>query len=797
MATERIVNVPINFKINTVEVERYESLLKRADQAAANLGQTSNRAASQSAAGFKSTGSSIAAMRTDLERLKTQIEITSKTDTKRLQQLSTQYKNLSSEIQKQTKLYLEQSKAIKQTAASTKDFTAQFGQLFAAARAFIAAGIVKEIVDMSINMARLTGNVEGVERAFNRTFPDADLLLANLRKATQGAVSDFELMQRTLQATNLGVDVESLPVLFEFAAARAQQTGESVDYLVDSIVRGIGRKSILILDNLGLSATRLKEQFNGASIASQSVADVTAAVGRIAQEELTKMGGLLETTATLVDQNTAAWTKLREEASKFFTEGGGAGVVRMMKEYAESFTALFKAQNRGISVAELFQERQRKEIALISVNELINRRFTESKQENIAVIEEQIVALTKSIGSWTKLRDRMQELIDIDEKELSRQKQAANADQDKIISLAQQIKFRRDIINANKEDVLIDQEILRLFQSKLVALKEIKKEQKEVNDDTAELVTDPVAFFKLGKKPPLIPMDSYRDQIVKSLQESIDKLRESEIPIVPVQIKPIIKQDEWEKAFEENRAAISDLAFNTVNEQVNSLLMADVEGYNARIDAARSFYDEQIELAGDNERRKQELRIKEQREIVELEKQRADREKKAATAGIIVSTALGIMRVFTEPSLTFADKIIKAAIVTAEGASQYAIASRARYYAKGGLAIDGPGTKTSDSIPAFLSKGESVMTTDETGSSINILKAIRAKKLNDKVLKDLMSGRSGGAAAGIFDDSKILKKLDEVKNSQPDIEMRAGLVYKGYKSGENYVKWIRSKSMGR
>lgn len=564
MATERIVNVPINFKINSAQVEQYESLLKRADQAAEKLGQTSNKSASQSAAGFKSTGSSIAAMRTDLARLQTQIEITGKTDTKRLQQLSAQYKTLNAEIQKQTKLYLDQNKATKQTAASTKDLASQFGELYAAARLFIAAGIAKELVDISLNAAKLTGNVEGVERAFKRAFPDAELLIANLRKATRGAVSDFELMQRTLQATNLGVDVASLPVLFEFAAARAQQTGESVDYLVDSIVRGIGRKSILILDNLGLSATRLKEQFNGASLASQSVADVTAAVGRIAEEELTKMGGLLETTSTLVDQNTTAWTKLREEASKFFTEGGGSGVVRMMKEYAESFGALFEAQNRGISVAELFQEKQRKEIALISVNELINRRFTESKKENIAIIEEQIVALTKSIGSWTKLRDRMQELIDIDEKELSREKQSANADQDKIIALAQQIKFRTDIINANKEDVLIDQEILKLFQSKLLALKQIKKEQKEINEGTAELVTDPVAFFQLGKKKPTIPMDSYRDQIIKNLQESIDRLRDTELPLVPLQTKPLILRDEWEKAFEENSEAIKEMAFNSI-----------------------------------------------------------------------------------------------------------------------------------------------------------------------------------------------------------------------------------------
>ena len=36
---------------------------------------------------------------------------------------------------------------------------------------------------------------------------------------------------------------------------------KSVDFLVNSIVTGIGRKSVLILDNLGLSAVDVNEKF--------------------------------------------------------------------------------------------------------------------------------------------------------------------------------------------------------------------------------------------------------------------------------------------------------------------------------------------------------------------------------------------------------------------------------------------------------------------------------------------------------------------------------------------------------
>ena len=50
----------------------------------------------------------------------------------------------------------------------------------------------------------------------------------------------------------MGIDIQKLPDLLKFASIRAMETGQSVDYMVSSIVTGLGRKSPLILDNLGL-----------------------------------------------------------------------------------------------------------------------------------------------------------------------------------------------------------------------------------------------------------------------------------------------------------------------------------------------------------------------------------------------------------------------------------------------------------------------------------------------------------------------------------------------------------------
>jgi hypothetical protein len=291
-------NVKVVWNVDTSQLEKSTQLANQAQVAADKF----HKSASQ---GAKANSAELNKLISDEKRLEAAIKSTHvsqfknyKDFVKNLQQLSKQYSDVKIKIDFMNKALAEQAReqkkvadATKQTAQSTQNLSTQFGSLYTGIKAVLAAGLVRYAVSTTLEMARLAGNVEGVTRAFYRAFPNGAVLLNDLQRATHGAVSEFELMQRTLQATNLGVAVESLPVLFEFAATRAQQTGESVDYLVDSIVRGIGRKSILVLDNLGLSATRLREQFNGASLASQSVADVTRGVAEIAKVELEKMGG--------------------------------------------------------------------------------------------------------------------------------------------------------------------------------------------------------------------------------------------------------------------------------------------------------------------------------------------------------------------------------------------------------------------------------------------------------------------------------------------------------------------------
>lgn len=175
----------------------------------------------------------------------------------------------------------------------------------------LAAGFgAVRVAEFALDVSKLAGEAEGVKRAFDK-LPNSVKVMAELKDVTRGTVSELELMKRAVTATNFGISLEALPKLLEFATVRAQQTGQSVDYLVDSIVTGIGRKSPLILDNLGISTTRLKEKFGGAALEAQNIGDVAKAVGAIAEEELSKMGSMSENAATKIARLNAEWENLK------------------------------------------------------------------------------------------------------------------------------------------------------------------------------------------------------------------------------------------------------------------------------------------------------------------------------------------------------------------------------------------------------------------------------------------------------------------------------------------------------
>jgi len=77
-------------------------------------------------------------------------------------------------------------------------------------------------------------------------------MLSNMRKLSAGTITDLELMQQANQALLLGLPVDRFGDMLQIARSSAKATGQSMEFMLQSIVTGLGRGSKLMLDNLGI-----------------------------------------------------------------------------------------------------------------------------------------------------------------------------------------------------------------------------------------------------------------------------------------------------------------------------------------------------------------------------------------------------------------------------------------------------------------------------------------------------------------------------------------------------------------
>lgn len=185
----------------------------------------------------------------------------------------------------------------------------------------------KEFMRESLNMA---ASAEGVQRAFSAL--DRPELLANLREATKGTVNNLELMKAAVKAKDFRIPLEDLGKYLQFAQLKAQQTGQSVEFMTESIVTGLGRKSLLILDNLGLSAAEINEEV-------AKTGDFMKGVASIVDKQLAAAGEKFVTTADRAQQRAVLLQNIqlslgqRMQSLAGFWESAWTGVLKVVDKF--------------------------------------------------------------------------------------------------------------------------------------------------------------------------------------------------------------------------------------------------------------------------------------------------------------------------------------------------------------------------------------------------------------------------------------------------------------------------------
>lgn len=222
------------------------------------------------------------------------------------------------------------ARSFKEILTSTGAFDMLTGNLFTDFLKLLGQGL-KDMKEFAKEAIQLAEQADGVTHAFKQL--GEPNLLASLRESTKGTVDDLELMKAAVQANNFRIPLQDLGKYLQFAQLKAQQTGQSVEYMTSSIITGLGRQSVQVLDNLGLSAAEINEEI-------KKTGSFMSGVGTIIDQELSKAG---EAYSSASERAQASVVKLKNAQLDL-----GATLLPLKEEWTNSMTDI------KVSLIELF-----------------------------------------------------------------------------------------------------------------------------------------------------------------------------------------------------------------------------------------------------------------------------------------------------------------------------------------------------------------------------------------------------------------------------------------------------------
>lgn len=241
--------------------------------------------------------------------------------TARLTQLQQRYASLSESQRKHLEVggkirqeYQALSKEITKlnselTGSKSQGIFGAFSSIRNIAGAMGLAFSVNELVNFGKELFQIAKQAEGVQLAFARIGDTK--ALDKLKAATKDTVSELELMKLAVRAQNFKIPMDTLAKGLEFAQRRAKDTGQDVNYMVNSFVDGLGRKSSLVLDNLGISLVEIQKEV-------KKVGDYNIAVGNIIEREMAKAGDAVDTLSDKVSRASSFFADLKKWMSQIF-----------------------------------------------------------------------------------------------------------------------------------------------------------------------------------------------------------------------------------------------------------------------------------------------------------------------------------------------------------------------------------------------------------------------------------------------------------------------------------------------
>ena len=258
---------------------------------------------------------------------------------------------------------------IKQVSSDLGGLDKAAGLASAGMAAFAVAGGVAAVtglaalgfaaVDTAANFKRLEVSFQSLTAAAGT---NADAMLDGMKKASQGMISDSDLILAANKAMLLGVasSTDEMVALMEIAAVRGQAMGLSMTQAFNDIVTGLGRGSALILDNLGITINLAEVNNEYAASLGRTVASLSELEKKQALVNAVLAQGTADTEIIInsAEQATVAWANLKTEVSTFAAEylglsdiiGSTAGALTHVNTAFEASTASIGSLQRHLSL---------------------------------------------------------------------------------------------------------------------------------------------------------------------------------------------------------------------------------------------------------------------------------------------------------------------------------------------------------------------------------------------------------------------------------------------------------------
>lgn len=710
---------------------------------------------------------------------------------------------------------------------------------------------VQTLLRFGKEMVNLALNAEEVKTAFENL--NNKNILNDVKDAVSGTLDEVTLMSKVLKAESLNIPLEKLPKLFEYAERQAGNLGTTTEALIDSILNGIGSRSRGAFNAMGVDVFTVQKKMEGLNFETASIADVTDKVLEIFDEKLVKMGANVDSNSDKVARLSAQWVD-------FKTKTGGAiiSVLGPMVDLLDHVGGLESVLNGFINTATGGMIGLGKTIGIVTkssaadidflakqISGLANQLSTEfdipeefkvdvfkDMPKSIDALNEDLAKLKKAFGETESLQQRAQLLDRIntltDEITIAtggetEAMKASRAEREKQNKAAEE--FNKSLTSAKKNLVEFFR-LLPIMQDAADAVSgaaQTSEDLEKESDDRKKRITDAIREARaalqlsqdtVAEKIKLLQFE--RDQELKNTE-----LTESERLLIIKKYRDLEKQLEDQAQVERvQRVAqtISDITGiaaglnDIITEIGNEKLQDQLDLIDKQREAQLSSLDKQLE----NEKltAKQREDLLKQRSDLEAEfarqteaarEEAAKKQLKFTIAGIVLNQSAAIASAIAGAVAQAAGNPLGIAAILAitlplilSGMAQALSAANAVELAEGEVGLKGPGTTKSDSIPARLSRGESVITAEGTKLDPDLLRAMNKGSMDFEnyiqhtyvwpYMEAMIKAHSKPERGFTFNDRNLLKELktgNKLQIKSTNALLRAMYRSKSYRGERN------------